>query len=395
MSGSAPVSAGAHCYAGICWEASLQLALATPACEHARRFCGVLESPVARQFKYLTVLQAASCTCGAINKAQQAALALTYPLSSPGVLQNQSYGATAAEVPHDSVYAIGMNAAGTMVATGSTEVLRCQAGPLPACLPAACLNGSTLSPPACCSACQQVTVVYTECKAPHACCTADQASCACYPLQAVATVIDVRTGQGVMQLKGHTDNIRWVGEWASGRAYNEPCLSRVHLLTGTLAAGREHEQCSAVALQCLPSMPMHSSTECLLSLLRVAYPITPPCHAAHAATLPMLPMPPCQRCPCCTPPVAPSCRALQLDCDGRLLLTGSSDHTIRLWDLGQQRCVQTLAVHTDSVWALAANNAFTVVYSGGRDGCIYRHGVCSRGGQYGVRARTVGPPVSK
>lgn len=54
------------------------------------------------------------------------------------------------------------------------------------------------------------------------------------------------------------------------------------------------------------------------------------------------------------------------------MLTGSSDHTIRLWDLGQQRCVQTLAVHTDSVWALWASPGFSTVYSGGRDGCIYR-----------------------
>ena len=54
------------------------------------------------------------------------------------------------------------------------------------------------------------------------------------------------------------------------------------------------------------------------------------------------------------------------------MLTGSSDHTIRLWDLGQQRCVQTLAVHTDSVWALWASPSFSTVYSGGRDGCIYR-----------------------
>ncbi|RZS10121.1 hypothetical protein BHM03_00041296 [Ensete ventricosum] len=38
-----------------------------------------------------------------------------------------------------------------------------------------------------------------------------------------------------------------------------------------------------------------------------------------------------------------------------------------LWDLGQQRCVHSYAVHTDSVWALASNSTFTHVYSGGRD----------------------------
>lgn len=39
----------------------------------------------------------------------------------------------------------------------------------------------------------------------------------------------------------------------------------------------------------------------------------------------------------------------------------------RLWDLGQQRCVHSYAVHTDSVWALASNSTFSHVYSGGRD----------------------------
>ncbi len=57
---------------------------------------------------------------------------------------------------------------------------------------------------------------------------------------------------------------------------------------------------------------------------------------------------------------------------GTMCLSGSSDHTIRLWDLGQQRCVQTFAVHTDSVWCLHADDAFTTVVSGGRDRNIYR-----------------------
>ncbi|KAL3133704.1 hypothetical protein ABBQ32_008201 [Trebouxia sp. C0010 RCD-2024] len=60
------------------------------------------------------------------------------------------------------------------------------------------------------------------------------------------------------------------------------------------------------------------------------------------------------------------------------MVSGSSDHTIKLWDLGQQRCVQTLAVHTDSVWTLLASPDFSVVYSGGRDRCVYRTQLANR-----------------
>ncbi|GJR62777.1 WD repeat-containing protein 48 [Tanacetum coccineum] len=42
-----------------------------------------------------------------------------------------------------------------------------------------------------------------------------------------------------------------------------------------------------------------------------------------------------------------------------------------LWDLGQQRCVHSYAVHTDSVWALASTPTFSHVYSGGRDLSLY------------------------
>ncbi|KAE8734690.1 WD repeat-containing protein 48-like protein isoform 2 [Hibiscus syriacus] len=64
-------------------------------------------------------------------------------------------------------------------------------------------------------------------------------------------------------------------------------------------------------------------------------------------------------------------RALLLDSSGRYCLSGSSDSMIRLWDLGQQRCVHSYAVHTDSVWALASTPTFSHVYSGGRDLSLY------------------------
>uniref|UniRef100_A0AAY5KIU5 WD repeat-containing protein 48 n=1 Tax=Esox lucius TaxID=8010 RepID=A0AAY5KIU5_ESOLU len=52
-------------------------------------------------------------------------------------------------------------------------------------------------------------------------------------------------------------------------------------------------------------------------------------------------------------------------------LSGSSDGTIRLWSLGQQRCIATYRVHDEGVWALQVNEAFTHIYSGGRDKKIY------------------------
>ena len=71
-------------------------------------------------------------------------------------------------------------------------------------------------------------------------------------------------------------------------------------------------------------------------------------------------------------------RALVFNQQGTMCLSGSSDHTIRLWDLGQQRCVQTFAVHTDSVWCLHADATFSTVISGGRDRNIYRW-ACAHG----------------
>lgn len=65
-------------------------------------------------------------------------------------------------------------------------------------------------------------------------------------------------------------------------------------------------------------------------------------------------------------------KALVLNRDGTQCLSGSSDGTIRLWSLGQQRCIATIRVHEEGVWALQANDSFTVVYSGGRDRKIFK-----------------------
>ncbi|TRY81655.1 hypothetical protein DNTS_025980, partial [Danionella cerebrum] len=64
-------------------------------------------------------------------------------------------------------------------------------------------------------------------------------------------------------------------------------------------------------------------------------------------------------------------KSLLLNRDGTQCLSGSSDGTIRLWSLGQQRCIATYRVHDEGVWALQVNEAFTHIYSGGRDRKIY------------------------
>uniref|UniRef100_A0AAZ3RTJ6 WD repeat-containing protein 48 n=1 Tax=Oncorhynchus tshawytscha TaxID=74940 RepID=A0AAZ3RTJ6_ONCTS len=64
-------------------------------------------------------------------------------------------------------------------------------------------------------------------------------------------------------------------------------------------------------------------------------------------------------------------KSLLLNRDGTQCLSGSSDGTIRLWSLGQQRCIATYRVHDEGVWALQVNEAFTHIYSGGRDKKIF------------------------
>ncbi|XP_077990017.1 WD repeat-containing protein 48-like [Glandiceps talaboti] len=65
-------------------------------------------------------------------------------------------------------------------------------------------------------------------------------------------------------------------------------------------------------------------------------------------------------------------KALLLNRDGTQCLSGSSDGTIRLWSIGQQRCIATYRMHDEGVWSLQANDSFTTFWSGGRDRRIFQ-----------------------
>ncbi|KAK3699744.1 hypothetical protein QZH41_015597, partial [Actinostola sp. cb2023] len=60
-------------------------------------------------------------------------------------------------------------------------------------------------------------------------------------------------------------------------------------------------------------------------------------------------------------------KAIAIDADGTLCLSGSSDGSIRLWSLGQQRCIATYRIHVEGVWAICANHSFSEFFSSGRD----------------------------
>ncbi|XP_015775077.1 PREDICTED: WD repeat-containing protein 48-like [Acropora digitifera] len=60
-------------------------------------------------------------------------------------------------------------------------------------------------------------------------------------------------------------------------------------------------------------------------------------------------------------------KSILINEEGTQCLSGSSDGTVRLWSLGQQRCITSYRIHSEGVWALCADENFTGFYSGGRD----------------------------
>ncbi|WWD18801.1 hypothetical protein CI109_103256 [Kwoniella shandongensis] len=64
-------------------------------------------------------------------------------------------------------------------------------------------------------------------------------------------------------------------------------------------------------------------------------------------------------------------RSILFSEDGRYMLTGSSDTTIKLWSLAAHRCLHTFNHHDSSVWALHSNHPnLERFYSGSRDGIL-------------------------
>ena len=64
-------------------------------------------------------------------------------------------------------------------------------------------------------------------------------------------------------------------------------------------------------------------------------------------------------------------RSVVVSDDGKHMLTGSSDSTIKLWSLAALRCLHTFNHHTSSVWSLFSNHPnLERFYSGSRDGIL-------------------------
>ncbi|VDN50699.1 unnamed protein product [Dracunculus medinensis] len=65
-------------------------------------------------------------------------------------------------------------------------------------------------------------------------------------------------------------------------------------------------------------------------------------------------------------------KAIVINRDGTQCVSASSDGTIKLWSIGQQCCVSSHKYHSEGVWALQADSNFSFIYSGGRDKQVLR-----------------------
>jgi len=70
-------------------------------------------------------------------------------------------------------------------------------------------------------------------------------------------------------------------------------------------------------------------------------------------------------------------KSLIMNADGTQIVSASSDGSIRLWSVGQQRCVATMRhQHHEGVWSVASDDDLATVYSSGRDGRVVCTDMC-------------------
>ncbi|GMS89363.1 hypothetical protein PENTCL1PPCAC_11538 [Pristionchus entomophagus] len=65
-------------------------------------------------------------------------------------------------------------------------------------------------------------------------------------------------------------------------------------------------------------------------------------------------------------------RSIQVNDEGTKCISASSDGSFRLWDIGMQRCIYTWNTHDEGVWTLEVDSSFSTVFSAGRDRRVYR-----------------------
>ncbi|CAK7274826.1 hypothetical protein SEPCBS57363_006362 [Sporothrix epigloea] len=66
-------------------------------------------------------------------------------------------------------------------------------------------------------------------------------------------------------------------------------------------------------------------------------------------------------------------RAILVNDTGDIIMTASSDQTVKLWSVTAGRCMHTLTMHNDSVWALYSEAPdLSVFYSGDRSGLVVK-----------------------
>jgi WD40 repeat protein len=82
--------------------------------------------------------------------------------------------------------------------------------------------------------------------------------------------------------------------------------------------------------------------------------------------------------------------------DGRLLASGSDDHTVKLWDVETGQEVRTLRGHTDWVWSVAFSPDGRLLASGSGTSTVKLWDVASRvaGSAHPARAYGLGASVA-